>query len=67
MNTAIRKVTTSGKADHLAILVIDNAKYNSSLFSKQELEFINAEIKKKNKLITINQYGRFIFLQPWRF
>ena len=63
MNTAIRKVTTSGKADHLAILVIDNAKYNSSLFSKQELEFINAEIKKKNKLITINQYGRFIFLQ----
>ncbi|MBK6642264.1 MAG: hypothetical protein IPG39_14080 [Bacteroidetes bacterium] len=63
MNTAIRKVTTSGKADHLAILITDNAKYDSSLFSKQELEFINAEIKKKNKLITINQYGRFIFLQ----
>jgi leucyl aminopeptidase len=63
MNTTIRKGTSSGKTENVAIFTNSASKFDQSLFSKTELEFVNSEIKKKNKFISINQYERYIFLQ----
>ena len=63
MNTTIRKGTSSGKSENIAIFTNNASKFDQSLFSKAELEFVNSEIKKKNKFISINQYERYIFLQ----
>lgn len=63
MNTTIRKGTSSGKSENVAIFTNNASKFDHSLFSKAELEFVNSEIKKKNKFISINQYERYIFLQ----
>lgn len=63
MNTTIRKTSSPGKGDAVAIFTTDAEKYHTSLFSQQELDFIKSEIKKKNKFIAVNQYHRYVFLQ----
>src|SRR5688572_1629241 len=63
MNTTIRKVTAAGKGESVAIFTTHAEKFNTSYFSKPELEYIKSEIKKKNKLISVNQYHRYVFLQ----
>jgi len=63
MNTTIRKTTSAGKGENVAIFTTNAEKFNTSFFSKQELEFIKSEIKKKNRLIGVNQYNRYVFLQ----
>jgi leucyl aminopeptidase len=63
MNTKLRKVSRPGKNDHLIILTSDDTRFEERFFSPREVEFVRSEIKKKNKLITVNQYDRMIFLQ----
>ncbi len=63
MNTTIRKGTSSAKNESVAIFTNPASKFDSSFFSKSELEFVNSEIKKKNNFITVNQYNRYVFLQ----
>ncbi|MDQ3050780.1 MAG: leucyl aminopeptidase [Bacteroidota bacterium] len=63
MNTTIRKTTSAGKGENVAIFTTNSEKFNSSYFSSQELDFVKSEIKKKNKLISVNQYSRYVFLQ----
>ncbi len=63
MNTTIRRTNSAGKEGHLAIFSTDSEQFNKSPFSKQELDFIKSEIKKKNRFISINQYRRYVFLQ----
>jgi leucyl aminopeptidase len=63
MNTTIRRGHSAGKGDHIAIFTTDPLKFDQSFFSSAELEFVNSEIKKKNKLIGVNQFSRYVFLQ----
>jgi leucyl aminopeptidase len=62
MKTAIRKVSSFGHHDHLVLFTRDKTKFNSTFFSKAELDFIRLEIKNEKKLISINQYNRWIFI-----
>lgn len=63
MNTAIRKVSSPGKSDHTAFLFTSGIKPDKNFFQKSELDYIQSEIKKKNRFITINHYDRLLFLQ----
>lgn len=63
MNTTIRKVNSAGVNDHVVFVTGKADKFPASWFSKAEMGFIRSEIKKKNKLIGINQYRRWVFLQ----
>ncbi len=63
MNTTIRKTTSAGKGENVAIFTTNAEKFNSTYFSSQELEFVKSEIKKKNKFISVNQYSRYVILQ----
>ncbi len=74
MNTTIRKVNSPGVNEHLVIVTSHPDKLPNALFSKAEETYIKSEIKKKNKLIAVNQYTRWVFLQsidtdqlePWK-
>src|SRR4029079_4770919 len=63
MNTSLKKAASAAKDEHIIIFTTNSANFNQQFFSKPELNFIKSEIKKKSKLIAINQYNRFIFLQ----
>jgi leucyl aminopeptidase len=63
MNTTISKTASSTKNDHIVIFTSNATVFDHSLFSKSEFEFVKSEIKNKNKLITVNQYNRYVFLQ----
>jgi len=63
MNTTIRKVTSAGKGETVAVFTTQAENFNTSYFSKPELDYIKSEIKKKGRLISVNQYHRQVFLQ----
>jgi leucyl aminopeptidase len=63
MNTTIRSTNSAGNEGHLVVFSTDAEQFQKSPFSKQELDFIKSEIKKKNRFISINQYNRYVFLQ----
>lgn len=63
MNTTIRRVNSGGNTGNLAIFSTNTDHFSKAPFSKQELEFIKSEIKKKSRFISINQYHRYVFLQ----
>jgi leucyl aminopeptidase len=63
MNTSLHKATSVSGNDHVAVFTTNADKFDNSFFSKTELEFVKSEIKKKNKLIVVNQYKRYVFLQ----
>ncbi len=63
MNTTIRKAGKAGNNDNLVIFTTSESAFNNNFFSKTEMDFVKSEIKKKTKLITVNQYKRYVFLQ----
>lgn len=62
MNTTIRKTASIGKSVHLAIFTTQENGFDTSLFSKTELDFIKSEFKAKKRSVVINQYKRYILL-----
>lgn len=63
MNTTIRKATAEAQDEHIVIFSTSDSTFNHEFYSKSEFAFVKSEIKKKNKLIVVNQYNRHIFLQ----
>ena len=63
MNTTIQRTNSGGNSGHLALFTTNAENFIKEPFSKQELDFIKSEIKKKSRFISINQYHRFVFLQ----
>jgi len=62
MNTSIQKSSKPNPKEDLIILTDSTSSFNKSFYSTQELKYINSEIKKKNKLITVNQLHRKVIL-----
>lgn len=63
MNTTIRKAAAPGKSAPLAVFTTREQDFDHSLFSKNEIDFIKSEFKKKNKTVVVNQYHRHVILQ----
>lgn len=64
MNSTIRKTNNISPESNLVVLAKNNTKFKNYNFSKQEQSYIEKELTKKDKkLIVINQYTRFVFIQ----
>ena len=63
MNTTIRKASAAGKSATLAVFTTREQDFDHSLFSKNEIDFIKSEFKKKNRMVVVNQYHRHVILQ----
>ena len=65
MKTTISHAKNLKDDDTLILLVKKGDDLTPYGFSKEELEYIKEELgKKEKKLVTINQYKRWIFVQP---
>ena len=62
MKTLIKKKTTISDKDNLILLYDKKSKLSDFNLSKQELDYIKLEWKDKKEIVSINQYGRHIFL-----
>jgi leucyl aminopeptidase len=64
MNTKITKSALPDKDQHIVILADTKSKFKSVGFTKEELSYLEKEIKKQDKkLIPVNQYNRWVFVQ----
>ena len=62
MKTVIKKKTTNSAKDNLILLCDHNDDLYQFNFSKEEFSYINKKRKKKEEVITINQYNRFVLV-----
>lgn len=62
MNLSIKKANVLPKTDHIAVVTTDIGSIDRRLLKKNELEFVRKEVKKKSKLISVNQYSRHVFI-----
>ena len=59
---AIKKTSKLGLNDNVAYLIHSSKELKTKLFSKEELVYINKEIKAENKLILINKLSSSVFV-----
>lgn len=62
MNTTISKVASAGDREHLVLFTNAGKKFNTSLFTASETDYVRDELKNDVKQIVINQYKRTIVL-----
>ena len=62
MKTLIKKKTTISDKDNLILLCDKESRFSDFSLSKQELDYIKLAWKDKKEIVSINQYGRHIFL-----
>ncbi|MFM7218522.1 MAG: leucyl aminopeptidase family protein [Bacteroidota bacterium] len=60
MHTSIRLATTYKPEDSLILVMDKKSGFPTGLLSKQELDYVNAELKADRNNIIINQYHRFV-------
>jgi len=63
MNTTIKLCSSYGVHDSLLILVENAGQIPSSIFSKEEKQYVSNELKGDSKTVVINQYKRIIVIQ----
>lgn len=56
-------MSTTGKDDHLLLVVNDKSTFDSTLLGTEEKQFVRASLKEGKTTITINQYKRMIYVQ----
>ena len=62
MIPSLKKKTTINKNDNLIILCNIKSNLSSLKLSENEMQFVDLQIKRKQEIIKINQYHRFIVL-----
>jgi leucyl aminopeptidase len=62
MNTTIQKSNKQNPKEDLLILASEGGSFDKSIFSTAELKYVTSEIKKKNKVMSVNQPHRMVFL-----
>lgn len=62
MKTLIKKKTRISDKDNLILLCDKQSNFSEFNISKQELYYIKKEQKENKEIVTINQYGRYIFI-----
>lgn len=63
MSTTIQITAKLTDNDNIIIFTKDKKKFDTTLFTPQEAEFARAELAADKKLIAVNQYSRYVFLQ----
>ena len=62
MQTTIRLAPSYKSNESLVLLIDDKGGYPKKIFSAQETDFINKQLKEDKKTVIINQYKRMIFI-----
>lgn len=63
MNTTIQLTGKYTDTESIVIFVKDKKKFTSALLTPNETAFVQAELNADKKLIAVNQYQRFVFIQ----
>ena len=63
MNTTIQLTAKYTDTESIVIFIKDKKKFTSSLLTPNETAYVQAELAADKKLITVNQYQRFVFIQ----
>jgi len=63
MNTTISRAKSAGEHDHLVIFTRDIRKFDTSLFTTVEKDYIKKEFENDAKLVVVNQYTRMVVVQ----
>jgi leucyl aminopeptidase len=63
MITIISKIPRPGNNDHVIVLIPEGEKIKSAFISKEEIKYVEACLKNKDKQILLNQFPRWIIIQ----
>lgn len=63
MSTTIQLTAKYNDTEHIVIFTKDKKKFDTTLLTAQETEFVKAELAADKKLVAVNQYTRYVFLQ----
>lgn len=63
MNTTIQLTGKYADTDSIVVFVKDKKKFTSALLTPDETAYVQAELTADKKLIAVNQYQRFVFIQ----
>lgn len=63
MNTTIQLSAKFTDTDHIVIFNKDKKRFTSALLSPNEIAYVQTELAADKKLIVVNQYPRFVFIQ----
>lgn len=56
-------MSTSGKDDHLLLVVNDKAGFDSPFLSEEEKQYVRGKLKENKSQISVNQYKRMVYVQ----
>lgn len=63
MNIQIKRSNSVSEGNHAVFFTTNTNKFDQSLLTAEQIQFVRKEFSAKKKLVAVNQFNRFVFFQ----